>query len=127
MLGILMSGGYDNAGRTSVEVFVPSTGQSCSLPSLPDRGRYGHTMDSLLICGSGHEATAARNCLSFSSGQWVTSHTLVEKRSFQTSWKTDQGLVLMGSLVGETGYTSEIVPMAGEQGELSFAMQYESS
>ena len=129
MLGILMSGGLDNAGNTcntSVEVFVPSTGQSCTLPSLPDPGRYGHTMDGLLICGSSFDPTAAQNCLSFFSGRWLISHTLLEERGYQTSWKTDQGLVLMGGMQYENAYTSEIVHMAGEQGEPSFAMEYES-
>lgn len=121
-----MSGGYEFDGRTSVEVFVPSTGQSCTFPSLPDHGRSGHIMDGLLICGSSRDKTAATTCLSFISGFWFTSHTLLEERGHLTSWKTDQGLVLMGGMQYENAYTSEIVPMAGEQGEPSFAMEYES-
>ena len=119
MPGIILSGGY--GAHTSVEVFVPSTGLSCSLPALPDE-RYEHTMDSLLICGGIYTSTAATTCLSFTSGQWITSHTLVEKRADHTSWQTEQGLVLMG---GEgSPYTSEIVATAGGQGGPSFAMQY---
>ena len=38
-----MSGGYYT--KTTAEVFVPSTGLSYSLPTLPDH-RYRHTMDS---------------------------------------------------------------------------------
>ena len=107
---------------TSVEVFVPSTGQSCSLPSLPG-DRYQHSMDGLLICGGGYYSSDPTTCVSFSSGEWITSNTLVEERYYHTSWQTDQGTVLMG---GDSGFTSEIVPMAGEQGGPSFAMEYET-
>jgi hypothetical protein len=115
-----MSGGY--GADTNVEVYVPSTGQSCSLPSLPAE-REGHTMDSLYICGGGYSSSRT-NCLHFSSGQWYTSHTLVEKRSGHSSWQTDQGLVLMGGRYRGWKYGSEIVPTAGEQGGPSFAMHY---
>ena len=112
MPGIIISGG--DGAKASVEVFVPSNGLSCSLPALPDK-RYEHTMDSLLICGG-------TTCLSFTSGLWITSHTLVDFRYDHTSWQTEQGLVLMG---GEGNYfTSEIVATAGGQGGPSFSMQY---
>merc|ERR1719186_1894257 len=71
--GILISGGHHTTAEgTSVEVYVPSTGQSCSLPSLPD-DRWGHSMDmdsitsSPLICGGYDSASTASSCLSFSS------------------------------------------------------------
>jgi len=116
--GILISGGYGTF--SSVEVFIPSTGLSCSLPNLTDI-RYGHTMASLTICGGGESLS----CLSFSSGEWVTSHTLLEERAYHTSWETEQGVVLMG---GDTsGDTSDIVPVAGEQAEPAFAMEYDTS
>ena len=114
MPGIILSGG--NGAKTSVEVFVPSTGLSCSLPTLPDQ-RYDHTMDSLLICG-GYDDSSPSTCLSFTSGQWMTSHTLLERWCTHTSWQTEQGLVLMGGLYRP--YTSEIV----EQGGPSFDMKY---
>jgi len=112
--GIIISGGSGNLA--SVEVFDPSSGLSCSLPALPN-DRWGHTMNSLLICGGG-----GTNCLSFTSGQWITSHNLLGKRYGHTSWQTEQGLVLMGG--GINSDTSEIVPTDGGQGGPSFAMQY---
>ena len=118
MTGIILSGG--NGAKTSVEVFVPSTGLSCSLPALPDQ-RYDHTMDSLLICG-GYDDSSPSTCLTFTSGQWVTSHTLLERWCTHTSWQTEQGLVVMGGLYRP--YTSEIVATPGVQGGPSFDMQY---
>ena len=119
MTGIIISGGF--GAQTSVEVFVPSTGQSCLLPNMPDE-RFGHTLDSLLICG-GYEVSTSTTCLSFTSGQWITSHTLVEERYGHCSWQTEQGLVLMGGL-HHSADTSEIVATTGGQGGPSFAMQY---
>jgi hypothetical protein len=115
MPGIILSGGY--YAEQSVEVFVPSTGLSCSLPSLPYQ-RYYHTMDSLLICGGEYSSTS---CLSFTSGQWNKSHTLEEQRYAHTSWQREDGLVLIAGT--SSRYTSEIVGVAGGQ-EPSFAMQY---
>merc|ERR1711892_347638 len=116
--GLLLSGG--DGAETSVEIYSPFTGQSCSLPSLPDQ-RYRHTMDSTLICG-GYDSDTSTTCLTFSSGKWITSHSLVEKRIAHTSWQTEEGVVLMG---GDGGpYSSEIVKMDGEEGEPSFPLQY---
>ena len=114
--GILLSGGSSTS--TSVEVYVPSTGQSCSLPPLPD-GRWLHTMDSLYTCGG---VSTPTSCLHFSYGQWTTSHSLLEERVDHSSWQTEQGLVLMGGWSSST--TSEIVPTDGEQGVAGFAMKY---
>ena len=117
--GIVLSGGY--GALTSVEVIDPSTGQSCSLPSLPEE-RQSHTMDGLLICGGYRPSDTT--CLSFSSGGWITSNTLVERRYRHTSWQTDKGVVLMGGIHSDT--TSEIVPMDGEQGVSSFYLRHET-
>ena len=58
-----MSGGSGDAG-TTIEVFVPSTGLSCSLPTLPD-DRWMHTMDSGYICGGRDTLT---KCLHLDNG-----------------------------------------------------------
>merc|ERR1712098_902600 len=46
--GILISGG--EGAVSSVEVLNPSTGKTCSLPSLPDK-RESHTSTGLTLCG----------------------------------------------------------------------------
>ena len=122
MTGILISGGGGyNDPETGVEVFFPSSGQSCSLSSLPD-DRYEHTMDTLLICGGGNNDN---NCLTFTSGEWMISHTLVGRRLAHTSWQTEQGVLLLGGLYGTD--TTEIVHLAGEQAEQSFGLHYNIS
>merc|ERR1719186_2533016 len=114
--GIAVSGGYGfGEAGTTAEVFVPATGLSCSLPTLP-ADRVEHTMDSLYICGGGYTSTTYNSCLHLHNGKWTISHTLVDGRVFHCSWETEHGLVLMGGNSGGSPFTSEIVPTDGGQG-----------
>jgi len=128
--GIIISGGYGLSAEyasSSVEVFDPTTGQSCELPSLPV-DRHGHTMDGLTICGGMDIASLTgttdtnTTCITFSSGEWVTSHSLAEVRLYHSSWATAEGIMLVGGFLHEN--TTEIVTEAEYDGEPSFDLQY---
>eukprot|EP00091_Calanus_sinicus_P017868 TRINITY_DN3888_c0_g1_i2.p1 TRINITY_DN3888_c0_g1~~TRINITY_DN3888_c0_g1_i2.p1 ORF type:complete len:316 (-),score=66.45 TRINITY_DN3888_c0_g1_i2:89-1036(-) len=120
---IIISGGDGGDGlHTSVQVFNPSTGLSCSLPSLPE-GRIYHTQDGLMVCGGG-PSDKRQNCVTFTSGEWVLSHTLVNQRMVHNGWMTDQGLLLLGG--GNHPFSTEIVTAGVEQGVESFAMKYDT-
>ena len=68
-----MSGGHGT--YTTAEVFVPSTGLSCSLPTLPDDREY-HTMDSGYICGGDYPAYTS--CLHLDNGNiMVHMHNII--------------------------------------------------
>ena len=71
-----MSGGLPSA-RQSVEVYVPSTGQQCKLPDLPDM-RYDHSMEAKTVCGGGKTRTSCRTLTS--PGTWEITRTLLKKR-----------------------------------------------
>ena len=101
-----------------MEVFNPSDKTGCLLPSLPDE-RYSHTMDSLELCGGYSTRTI---CITFTSGQWVTSHALTEERYHHTSWSTDVGTILMGGR--DSGRTTEIISQGEYEGVPGFDMQY---
>jgi len=118
--GIVISGGDDTSAYKSVEVYVPSTGMSCLLPALPENRIY-HTMDDLTVCGGTY---TKETCVSFISGEWVTSQPLVHQRMVHCSWQTEEGLLLLGG--GNQPLTSEIVPLSGQDGGLSFDMQYDT-
>ena len=118
--GIIVSGGSNHEAGTSVEVFNPVTNNSCELPSLP-KARSDHTMDGLTICGGGDYVT----CLTFSSGQWVTSHALTENRDYHCSWSTGPGIVLLGG--AESPNTTEIVLHREYEAVPGFSMQYITS
>ena len=139
--GLLISGGYE--AKSSVELFVPATGESCSLPNLPDE-RYGHTMNGLYICGGNDiydspclnytgEWSPVENCRSpstgcvhFTSGQWQYSpQTFVKPRRGHMSWQTEKGLVLM---CGDYSYfTSEIIPTEEGHEEAGLSLKLKNS
>ena len=120
-----MTGG--NGPLNSVEVYVPSTNTSCSLPSLPVT-TYDHTQDGLLLCG-GLQCPVSNDqcrrgapggtfeCLTFDpvSELWITTHALQERRSGHSSWQREDGTVLlMGGMFSPI--TTEIVSFSGTLG-----------
>ena len=83
-LGLIISGGYSKRGRpiltNTVEMFVPSTGQHCTLPDLNrQQTRYSHTMEEMVVCG-GEEETSIE-CLTLTRTGWRTkARPLLERR-----------------------------------------------
>ena len=76
-------------------------------------------MDSLEICGGRSSMTT---CITFTSGQWATSHALTEQRVAHTSWSTEAGVVLMGGRY--RGRTTEIITEGEYEGVPGFDLQY---
>ena len=75
----MISGGSPSSSvGKSVEVFVPSTGQHCTLPDLPAK-RFYHTMEEMVVCGGGDNDTWT-SCLSLTDDGWETTTTLLERR-----------------------------------------------
>merc|ERR1711970_1340972 len=81
--GILIAGGDGSGTTMSAEIFIPSTGQTCSFPGLPDKRSY-HTLDTVdgkpTLCGGCCSPSIWSNwkgtsCLQFSplssTGTWV--------------------------------------------------------
>ena len=126
--GIIISGGvtgYDGPDIASVEVLDPTTGQVCSLPSIPEK-RYEHTMENLTICGGGawySPITTYTTCITFSSGEWVTSHVLGEERYAHSSWVTEEGTILLGG--GFSPNTTGIVTQTEFDSLPGFTLQHD--
>ena len=81
---MILSGGVNSdAAGQSAEVYVPSTGQHCTLPSLPDM-RWWHTMEGRMVCGGGDEfgpgTTLSTSCITLTDAGWETTTTLLESR-----------------------------------------------
>ena len=109
-----------------MEVYSPGSGYHCVLPPLPD-GRVGHTMDGLTLCG-GQSMTTNPNCISFSSGKWVTSHSLSEWRVGHTSWniKEEGKIILMGG--GKYGArNAETITEGENRGVFRFKLKYKTT
>jgi len=120
--GVIISGG---AGVSRfVELYVPSTGFSCRLPSLPEWGpRKAHTMNEKYICG-GSNFYSRDNCIEFASGEWSKIATTAEYRDDSTSWLTPQGLVLIGG--SYNSWSTEIVNLKGGQGGPGFTLKFQA-
>ena len=76
--GLMISGDFssESVGK-SVEAYVPSTGQHCQLPDMPD-SRHWHSMEEMTVCGGEYTETS---CLTFSSnGIWERTTTLLVER-----------------------------------------------
>lgn len=118
-VGLVMSGGYVTGWSVdsgwsrdnTVEVYVPSTGNSCYLPPLGE-GRYYHTMQALHICGG---YSTRSTCLQFQAGTWVPSHHLTQDRYRHSSCVLGDRELIMGGegsntttelLVSSTQYKS---------------------
>ena len=102
-----------------MEVYSPSTGDSCVLPSLPDE-RDGHTSDGLTICGGWYTLTT---CITFTSGEWVTSHALAEERAFHCSWSNKDKIFILGGSCSSAN-TSETLAEGELDGVPGFSMKY---
>ena len=83
-LGLLISGGYykpgsDDARLTDVEVWSPSTGQHCTVSSLPT-SRGEHSQEGSQVCG-GNTTDTRTSCLTLTAeGSWERTTTLLEER-----------------------------------------------
>ena len=117
---IIITGGVPS--YRSVEVLRANGSYWCSLPDLPD-DRYYHTQSGLVTCGGGSNSDTKTSCLTFSSGQWRTSHQLQHNRWYHSSWMSQHGVVLMGGTGSLT--TTEILTEDG-QSSPSFTLKYET-
>ena len=92
-LAVLITGGY---GLNTTELFLPSSGTSCTLPPLPDT-RHEHTLDYPILCGGQYTGDT---CVQWSpdTGTWEELLTLDVSRSGHVSWTPDNGIgtFLMG-------------------------------
>ena len=62
-----------------MEVYVPSTGQHCQLPNLPDE-RGDHTMEKMVVCGGYFNTDTETSCLTLTDAGWERTTTLLERR-----------------------------------------------
>ena len=120
--------GSDTLPRDTAELYLPSTGYSCSLPQLPDQ-REQHTLESSgLMCG-GFLSDTRYTCLQWSpdTGSWEEELTLDIERSWHVSWTPDSGIgtYLIGGRDSGSERTSTLVKHDGTQ-EAAFPLKYDT-
>ena len=117
LIGILITGGSDNqntnrSASKSTEVFLPHSGKTYSLESLPGPKLFS-TLDLVsgteVLCGG--DRTNPGNCLQFlqtsKKGLWISFANLQHKRYEHSSWASPDGLILFGG--SGSDYSTEIV------------------
>ena len=77
--GILITGGSSSSAGHTVELYVPSTGQHCQLPDLPDNTGE-HTLENLVLCGGWGSTNTSWSCLTLTGDGWERTTTLLEER-----------------------------------------------
>ena len=121
LVAVLITGGTDNGGA-GAELFLPSGGTSCVLPSLPDL-RSRHTVDNNIICGGFYTKDT---CLKWSpdTGSWVELLNLDVERRRHVTWtpKHGRGTYLMGGDLSSSK-TSTLIKNDGTQ-EQAFQLKY---
>ena len=119
-----MTGGYKNRDDrlSSVEVYHPGTNTSCSLPSLPEGIRH-HSQDGLTQCGGDGSAKSCHT-LNTDTAQWTKTHSLSERRAGHTSWRREDGsILLIGGDYSKT--TTELVSDGSGVSTPGFTLKYE--
>ena len=116
---MLITGGAGDAGA-GAELFLPSAGTSCVLPSFPDL-RSTHTVDNNIICGGKNRHT----CLKWNpaTGSWEALLTLDIYTDRHVTWTPEhgRGTYLMGGLSSMN--TSTLIKDDGTQ-EPAFPLKY---
>ena len=75
----MISGSWQSdTGGYTVEVYVPSTGQHCQMPDLPDWRRQ-HSQDFQTVCG-GFIFGTKTSCITLTEDGWESTTTLLESR-----------------------------------------------
>ena len=122
---IIVTGGVtSNTVGTSVELLHSDGSPWCSLPNLPEYGRYAHTQTGLEACGGyGPGEGTTTTCVRLEAGSWTPSHQLVEQRRSHSSWASPAGTLLMG---GYNEQTTELLDANTGDSVTSFPLKYNS-
>ena len=125
---LIMTGGYNGDVFSSVEVYHPGTNTSCTLPSLPGE-IFLHSQDGLVLCGGGINCVSntGRSChtLNTDTAQWTKTHSLSGGRVFHSSWRREDGSILIiGGGFSET--TTELVSDSSGVSTPGFTLKYET-
>ena len=120
-----MTGGLNRNRLSSVEVYHPGTNTSCTLPSLPKKNSH-HSQDGLVLCGGyGSESGRSCNTLNTDTAQWTKTHSLSERRDVHSSWRREDGSILI--IGGDYSDTStELVSDSSGVSTPGFTLKYET-
>ena len=97
-----MIAGGEGANKT-VEVFLPSRDQVCSIHKLNSNWVHS-TLEGRTLCGG---LLNPESCLYYNNNKWEKSYNLSIRRDGHSSWMNEEGLVLIGGFRSRT--TTEVL------------------
>ena len=101
------------------EIFIPSTNETFSLPSIPGSPRVWHTLTGTVLCGGVYPGTST-SCLELQQngdGWRDFSSTLTEFRLAHSAWDSPSGIVLLGGYY--SGDSTELLSSNGSVSQFS--------
>merc|ERR1711953_1070640 len=108
----------------------PSTGQHCTVSSLPTF-RGGHSQEGSMLCGGSADSSATAtgiktSCLTLTAeGSWDRITSLLEERYGHVSWASPSGTILIGGDGSGSYRTSEKIDESGTS-SYSFDLEYDT-
>ena len=105
--------GGDISGK-SVEIWSPNI--HCIIPEF-EVSRHAHTQEGLLACGEvacGEFLCERGTCDEFQQGKWVQTYTTTSRRSYHASWKTENGIYLIGGSGSPESETTDLLKDDGQ-------------
>ena len=129
--GVLITGGKpDTPEPTTAELYLPSTGETCTLPSIPGYPGYNwwdHTVsaDGLICGGQWYDSS----CLLWSpdTGTWEEALTLDVPRYEHVSWTPSggNGTYLIGGFLPGGLLSTTLITSDGSQ-KPGFTLQHDT-
>ena len=104
------------------EIFIPSTKETFSLPSIPGSPRVWHTLTGTILCGGAYPNTP-KSCLKLKengAGWMPYSNGTVMSRMAHSAWDSPSGVVLLGGYY--SGDSTELLSSSGSVSQ--FTMNY---
>ena len=116
---------HDMTNSIDIELVNSNKTSTCLAGAFLPSPRAYHTQSGDILCGGYEDHDPSTTCMSYTAGAWVTSHTLLEERHDHCSWRSPEGVLLMG---GEgSPRTTELLSNINSSTALSFSLEYHTT
>ena len=115
----------DMTNSIDIEMVNSNKTSTCLAGAFLPSPRAYHTQSGDILCGGYEDHVPSTTYMSYTGGAWVTSHTLLEERYDHCSWRSPEGVLLMG---GEgSPRTTELLSNTNSTTALSFSLEYHTT
>ena len=115
---------HDMTNSIDIEMVSSNKTSTCLAGAFLPSSRAYHTQSGDILCGGYEDHDPSTTCMSYTAGAWVTSHTLLEERYDHCSWRSPEGVLLMGG--GGSPRTTELLSNTDSTTSLSFSLEYDT-